>query len=132
MTYGIFRFLWSCHKFICGDSNYVARSQTFQNLVSWVLCVRQTLWMSCIHLIAQDNSPFHPYATIMHKPYQGIQSMRLEYPVCSHSREGNNSVDLLAKMGSSSTTPLVKWNTCPHQLNSPLLTDALGVSFPIL
>jgi len=43
--------------------------------------------------------------------------------------EGNNGANALAKMGSSSSSPMILWDNCPPQLHSHLLADALGVFF---
>lgn len=43
-------------------------------------------------------------------------------------REGNECADWMAKKGATGASPLLIWDQCPHQLDSFLLADALGIA----
>lgn len=45
-----------------------------------------------------------------------------------HLRVGNECADWMAKKGAAGASPLVIWDQSPHQLDSFLLADALGIA----
>lgn len=76
--------------------------------------------------ITDGVSKFHPYAPLVdHIRNFSTFSWKLSF---KHTfREGNVCADWLAKHGASSDQALHIWNSCPPQLSSVLLADAMGV-----
>lgn len=86
--------------------------RSFVNLI--LKCLLHSLTKECCILILIEN-----IRTLVTRP--------LKITFCHTLREGNACADWLAKFGANSDVGITSWSSCPQQLSTTLLADAMGV-----
>lgn len=81
---------------------------------------------SALDLLDTTANNLHPLFSLLDH-INGLLNREWNVKLQHNLREGNECADWMAKTGATGDSPLVIWEQCPHQLDSTLLADALGL-----